>query len=119
MTDNVDYRLLGKTNETVRQMQDRLQSVLHTSHGGKPPGGGNLEQRVEALEKAIPDIRERLVRVETKVDNIEKNMATKADLADLKSDLFKAINDQTWKFMAVAGVLAGLAFTAARFIPGG
>ncbi len=81
-----------------------------------------MEKRVEALEKAIPDIRERLVRVETKVDVIEKNMATKADLEALRgsiaADFHKSINDQTWKFIGVATALAGLAFVAARFIPG-
>lgn len=100
----------------------KLQHENHTLRGrgsdGGPPGGDGLEKRVEKLEQALPDIRERLVRVETKVDAIEQNMATKADLFDLKADLHKAINDQTWKFMGVATALAGLAFVAARFIPG-
>lgn len=39
-----------------------------------------MEKRVEALEKAIPDIRERLARVETKLDALAQNGATKADL---------------------------------------
>jgi arsenate reductase-like glutaredoxin family protein len=78
----------------------------------------------------------RLHSIEVNMTHMAANMATKADLANLasKDDLnefirasgkdmqdlavsfHKAINDQTWKFIAVAGVLAGLAFTAARFI---
>lgn len=102
---------------------------------GNPPGGGDLEARVAQLEKAIPEIREKLVRVEMRLDAIESSMATKLDLANIasKDDLNgfirasgkdiqdlavafqKSINDQTWKFIGVAGVLTGLAFTAAKF----
>lgn len=82
-----------------------------------------MEKRVEVLEKAIPDIRERLARVETKLDSMEKNMASKSDIDVLRgaisTDLHKALSDQTWRFVTVACVLAGIAFTAARFIPGG
>ncbi|MBV2132024.1 hemolysin XhlA family protein [Pseudomonas sp. MAP12] len=55
--------------------------------GGNPPGGNDMEKRVEALEKAIPDIRERLVRLETKLDSVEKNMATRSDMAELRADM--------------------------------
>jgi len=110
-------------------MGEVLRPTSWTTGGGRdniggenPPGGGELEKRVEALEKVLPDIRERLARVETKVDQIEKTMATKADLDILRgaisTDLHKAIGDQTWRFITVSCVLAGIAFTAARFIPG-
>jgi hypothetical protein len=106
-------------------------------------GGDDLEARVTALEKVSQDVREKLVRVEMRLDAIESNMATKVDLARLASkddlsgfvrasgkdvqdlavsfqksitDVQKTINEQTWKFIGVAGVLAGLAFTAAKFI---
>lgn len=89
--------------------------------GGSSGGGGDLlEQRIAALEKAIPDIRERLVRVETKLDNVEKNMATKSDLESLRgaisTELQKTVSDSTWRFVQISVVLAGLAFTAAKFI---
>ncbi|GGJ06312.1 hypothetical protein [Halopseudomonas pertucinogena] len=106
------------SNNVIRgSWGDRKANSGHT--GGQPPGGDDLEKRVQELEKAIPEIRERLARVETKLDGIGGVMATKSDIADLKVDVYKAVNEQTWKFIAVAGVLAGIAFTAARFIPGG
>lgn len=54
---------------------------------GTPPGGSDLEKRVAELEKANLDIREKLVRVETKLDGIEQGMATKAALAELRAGL--------------------------------
>lgn len=109
-----------------------------SSWGGGPPGGGGneLEQRVNKLEVAAQEIRDKLVRVEMRLDNIESGMATKLDVAILasKDDVSeyvrasgkdiqelavafqKSINDQTWKFVAVATGLATLAFTAAKFI---
>ncbi len=103
---------------------------------GNPPGGDNLEARVSALEKASQEIREKLVRVEMRLDGIELHMATKVDISNLasKDDLssfvrasskdiqdlavsfHKTINDQTWKFVGVATGLAAIAFTAAKFI---
>ncbi|QDD92182.1 hypothetical protein CCZ28_24000 [Pseudomonas oryzihabitans] len=76
-----------------------------------------MESRVAALEKAIPDIRERLARVETKLDGIEKQMVTKSDLSDLKVTISDSFHAQTKWFIGTAVVLAGLAFAAARFIP--
>lgn len=104
--------------------------------GHEPPGGDPMEARVVALEKASQEIREKLVRVEMRLDGIESNMATKVDISNLasKDDLssfvrasskdiqdlavsfHKTINEQTWKFVGVATGLAALAFTAAKFI---
>ena len=78
-----------------------------------------MEARIAALEKAVPDIRERLARVETKLDAVEKHMSTKADISDLKAAIASELGSQTKWFIGTAFVLAGIAFTAARFIPGG
>jgi hypothetical protein len=106
------------------------------SGGGNGGGGSELEARVATLEKAVPEIREKLLRIELRLDSIETNMATKVDLANMasKDDLNgfvrasgkdiqdlavsfqKSLNEQTWKFIGVATALAGLAFTAAKFI---
>ena len=98
---------------------DRKKSVNDNQGSGTPPGppgDDELKSRVEALENALPDIRERVVRVETKLDAIEKTMATKADLSELKVSMIEGFNNQTKWFVAPAAVLAGIAFTAARLI---
>lgn len=81
---------------------------------GNPPGGGDVEQRVSALEKAIPDIQIRLVKLDSRMDAIENHMATKADLHEMAAALHKAMNEQTWKFLAGATGMAAL-FSAIAF----
>lgn len=90
-----------------------------------------MESRVAALEKTTVDIREKLVRVETRLEGLASQVATKADIAELatKNDLHgfvrasskdiqdlavsfqKSMNEQTWKFIAVS-------FTMATFLTG-
>lgn len=70
--------------------------------GTTPPGGGDLEKRVEALEKASLETRERLIRIETKLESVEKHGSTKADLVTLESTLIK------W-FIGTAFAMVGLA----------
>lgn len=138
----IDESLLSRLEAAGKKARDKKGGGDHTGDGG-PPGGGDMDARVAALEKTSQDIREKLVRVEMRLDGIESNMATKVDLASLASkddlsayvrasgkdvqelavsfqksitDVQKTINEQTWKFIGVAGVLAGLAFTAAKLI---
>lgn len=123
-----------------------LEEARKGGGGGNPPGGGELETRVAALEKITNDIREKLVRLETQLEAMDDKVASKVDLATLASkddftgfvratskdlqdlgisfqksitDVQKTLNDQTWKFVGAAAAMATLAFTAARFIPGG
>jgi hypothetical protein len=61
------------------------------------------------MEDTQMDIRERLVRLETRVDAIASQMATKADLAALEATLLK------W-FIGTALALTAIVFAAARLI---
>lgn len=49
--------------------------------GGEPPMG-DLDNRVRELEKAVPDIRERLAKIEANTVSIQQHSATKADISD-------------------------------------
>jgi hypothetical protein len=84
--------------------------------GHEPPGGHPMEARVIALEKASQEIREKLVRVETKLESLEKTTATKTDIADLKTAIAEGFTSQTKWFISTAIALAVIAFTAAKFI---
>ena len=82
-------------------------------NGGGDPPGDDMEARVRALETAIPDIRERLVRVETKLDSVEKHGATKADLATMESTLIKWFVGTAF---AMVGLASAIAFGLARYL---
>lgn len=65
--------------------------VNHLGRGIDPPGGGgdngNMEQRVEKLEKFAQEARERLIRIESKQDEFIKHYATKADMTESKNSI--------------------------------
>jgi hypothetical protein len=96
------------------QPSDNSGSGDHT--GGNDGGGADMEARVAALEKISQEIREKLVRVETKLEGLEKTTATKTDIADLKTAIAEGFTSQTKWFISTAIALAVIAFTAAKFI---
>lgn len=110
MSDNVDVRLLQQQYEKLSTENDSLRRG-----GQEPPGGGPLEKRVEKLESTIVDVQLRLVRIETRLES----MATKADIEGVNTRIEAMGRTMIQWAIGAAVVFAGLAFTAARFIPGG
>lgn len=73
----------------------------------------DLEQRVDTLEVFRDDTRERLLRIETRLDAVEAHMATKADLAALETRLIK------WMIASAFGmttVMSGVIIAVVRLI---
>jgi len=106
----------------------------HTG-GGNPPGGDQMEARVAALEKAIPEVREALIRIENTLSSFEKhvfpNLATKANIieetsgsnlaiANFRTEITRVEGSMIKWFIATAVVLSGgvgaIAFGLARSI---
>lgn len=77
--------------------------IHHIDTSGRGPDDPGMEQRVRELEKAV-----------ARIDGILPTLATKADLADLRAEVFKAINAQTWKLIASAAGLVAIVFYIAR-----
>jgi hypothetical protein len=77
-SENIDVRLLQAEYEKLRKLK-----------GGRPPGGDELEARVAALEKSLPEIKEKLGLILQKVEGLEKHNATKADLANTELSMLK------------------------------
>ncbi|MGY4496053.1 hypothetical protein [Pseudomonas sp. TE3610] len=75
-----------------------------------------MEARVTALENATTEIKEKLIRLETRFESVEKNMATKTDIAELKTAMAEGFTNQTTWFFSTATAVAVIAFTAAKFI---
>ena len=79
---------------------------------GEPPYDGGMEARVAKLEETMADARERLARIETRVEAT----ATREDLNRTAAELFKAMNAQTWKIIGAAAGLAGAVYFIATHI---
>jgi predicted nuclease with TOPRIM domain len=73
----------------------------------------NLVQRVERLEAFVETVKERLARIEARLDVIEATMATKADLAALETRLIKWFIGTAF---TMSTITASIAFAAWRFI---
>lgn len=66
-------------------------ALTHGDNNGGPPYDGDMESRVAKLETDAQAGRDRLVRIESKVDHIDKDMAskdgTKAAIAEAKNSI--------------------------------
>ena len=67
--------------ELVNGSFSKAQSPQPIDTGGGGPHDPDMEKRIEKLEKLSEEVRERLLKVELKLDNC----ATKADLAENKA----------------------------------
>lgn len=121
----------------------RNSSSGNAAGGGQPPGESRLEKRIEVLEKAFLDMRERFLLFESRLSNIESNMVTRLDIAALASneslqnvqlavgkdiqnlavaihkqgtEIQKILAEQVWRYIGFAAAIATLAFTAARLM---
>lgn len=94
--------LLQRHVQELREERDRLRKG--GDGNGAPPGGNDMEKRVERLEATVTDVQVRLVRIETRLEQT----ATKADLNELATSFHKSMNEQTWKFLGGASGLAAL-----------
>lgn len=102
MPDPIDIKhFRNKTNDEEKRIS-RLRSFDGGSGGGYDDG---MEERLKKLEEFKDDARERLARIEVRLEHT----ATKDDVARLESTLLK------W-FVTTAIALTGLAFAAAKLI---
>ena len=77
-----------------------------------------MEARVAKLETLAEKTSERLGAIERDLSVIKADYATKADIMTTRADLYKAINDQTWKIITwttgLGAALAAITFFIAR-----
>lgn len=98
MSDNIHYlEERFKNAEKFLPHPDK-----HGGGGGGSGGGEQMEKRLEAIEKSLPEIKEKLAGISGKVESIDKHSATKADLATTELNLIK------W-YVATAFAMTGLA----------
>lgn len=87
----------------------KFNSPKKTTPIDPPSGGGDnsdMETRVAKLEDFAIDTRDRLTRIESR---LELEMATKTGLHFLEVALHKEFNSQTWKFITwMTGICTAL-----------
>ncbi|WP_186066003.1 hypothetical protein [Burkholderia gladioli] len=71
-----------------------------------------MEARIAALEAANLETRDRLARIETRLESV----ATKGDLHELMASTNKALADQAWKMITWMTGICGLLVAATAAI---
>jgi hypothetical protein len=113
----IDDRLLKQLEQNGRLKAGRRGGDSsggggHTG-GGNPPGGNDLEARIAALEKSLPDVKEKLTIIVAKLDSIEKNTATKSDLANTELSILKWCIGTA---LAMAGLVCAATFGLTKLL---
>jgi hypothetical protein len=107
-------------NEWTLKAGDKGGGGNHTGGNG---GGGDMDARVAALEKAVPEIREALVRIETMLGSFDKhvfpNLATKADLITETSGTSLAVANFRTEITRVEGAMIKWFIGTAIVLSGG
>lgn len=81
-------------------VRDKNEPGGNTS-GNPPGGGGEMDARVTALEKSNIEIREKLVKIESRLDSIDSHMASKADLQSVRAQLEASMRTQLQWFVGL------------------
>lgn len=78
--------------------------------GGGNGNDGGMEARISALESANLETRDRLARIETRLDSV----TTKADLHEAVSNIEKSLHALTWRIIGSCALLVGAAYFIAK-----
>ncbi|WP_143131438.1 hypothetical protein [Noviherbaspirillum humi] len=77
--------------------------------GGGGPYDGEMEARLAKLEEFATDARERLVKIEARLDGMDEKMVTKADFQE-------GLNSQIKWIVGTAGVITAAGITVLTFV---
>ena len=69
----------------MRRKIDSMGQMLQGS--GEPPDNGDMDAQVTALEKDMKEVRERLIKIEAKLDGMPSLFTTKPDLSEAKTQI--------------------------------
>lgn len=87
-------------------LAERLAKIEESAtRGGGPPYDGGMEARVAKLEEFAQDTRDRLVRIETRLDTF----AT-------KEDMHRELHSLTWKMIGAQAALVAAVYFVVKFL---
>jgi hypothetical protein len=87
----------------ANRLHAQLEALRRTHSGGEPPYDGGMEARVSKLEEFAVEVRDRLARIETRMDSF----VTKADLhQELHSMTWRIIGSTIGLGIALIGAMA-------------
>ena len=82
--------------------------------GGEPPDNADMEARVTKLEGIAEKTSAQLTALEKDVAVIKSNYTTKDDLSNLRSEMHREFNVQTWRIIG-AMLTFGTLLTAVTY----
>ena len=100
--------------------QGRTNERTTFASGGEPPYDDGMDSRVAKIEEFVVEARERLMKIETRLDQT----ATKADIGEIRVDMHKGFADMTkWVVgtaigMSAAGIVV-MTFVLNNAVPKG
>ena len=81
-----------------------------------PPGPPHMDQRVAKLEALAEKTGEQLTAINKDLAVVRSNHATREDIATLRGDVHRLINEQTWKIIGATVTFGTLLVGAVFFI---
>ena len=108
---------LDDLRDAARARKRAFERKTHAiDNGGGGGEDGGMEARLAALEATSLETRDRLARIETRLDDV----ATKKDLSDIQVDIRREINAQTWRLVtyvcSFGTALVGATYFVAKYV---
>jgi len=73
--------------------------------GAEQPYYLNMQAQISALEKASSESRDRLTRIEARMESLAS-----------KEDLHRETHNQTWRIISVMALLVGVVYYLAKYV---
>lgn len=75
-----------------------------------------MEQRVKALEETMASLRQDVAIVRSNYATREDLASVRTEMQGLRADLHKSLNEQTWKVIGAAALLAAAVYAFAKYV---
>ncbi|MBB3122090.1 hypothetical protein [Pseudoduganella violacea] len=74
----------------------------------------SMLNRIVKLEQDVTELKKDMEELKSAVNEIRSNYATKADLEELRAELYKTLMMLTWRFIGFNSLLVAVVYYVAR-----